>query len=94
MILQILHLILGLAFILLIPGYLLSIVLFKKLEHLERIAIAIGLSIGIDIALGLILGFNKTMASITGGVSELSVWIGLILVSAVLLAIYMLKKKS
>ncbi|MFC1686026.1 hypothetical protein ACFLZZ_03315 [Nanoarchaeota archaeon] len=93
MIIELLHFLIGAAFLLFIPGFLLSLVLFKELDILERIALAMGLSISIDVLLGLILGFNKTMAQFTGGITELTVWIILILLSAIFGFIYY-KKKS
>ena len=92
MIIELLHFIIGMAFLLFIPGYLLGLVLFKKLEILERIALAIGLSISIDLVLGLIFGFNKLAAQITGGISELKIWLGLISISLVSFIIYYKKK--
>ena len=93
MIIELLHFIIGIAFLLFIPGYLLSLVLFKKLEILERIALAIGLSISIDVILGLIFGFNKLTAQITGGISGLKIWLGLISVSLVLSVVYYKRNK-
>tara|TARA_Y100000310_G_C20570100_1_gene757573 strand:- start:187 stop:483 length:297 start_codon:yes stop_codon:yes gene_type:complete len=96
MILEILHAIIGLSFGLFIPGFLLTLVLFKKINPLERIVISVGLSIGIDILIGLFLGANKTMKEITGGITELNIWLYLIFISVILGVIYLarLPKKS
>ena len=97
MILDILHAIIGLAFGLFIPGFLLTLILFKKIDLLERIALAIGLSIAIDVLVGLFLGANKTMKEITGGITEINVWLYLVFVSVVFGLIYILrlpKKKT
>ena len=63
---DILHIILGLAFALFIPGFFLTKILFKEQEFLEIIALSIAFSIGLDIFLGLFLGVNKTMSQLTG----------------------------
>ena len=91
MIIEILHAIIGLAFGLFIPGFLLTLILFKKIDLLERIALAIGLSIAIDVLVGLFLGANKTMKDITGGITELNVWLYLVFVSVVFGFIYVIK---
>ncbi len=88
MILDILHAIIGLAFGLFIPGFLLTLILFKKIDLLERIALAIGLSIAIDVLVGLFLGANKTMKDITGGITEVNVWLYLVFVSVIFGFIY------
>lgn len=101
MIIEIFHAIIGLSFGLFIPGYLLTLILFKKIDILERIALAIGLSISIDVLVGLFLGANKTMKEITGGITEFNVWFYLIFVSLALGVVYLFqlqiehkKKKS
>ncbi len=91
MILDILHAIIGLLFGLFIPGFLLTLILFKKIDILERIALSIGLSIAIDVLVGLFLGANKTMKEITGGITELNVWLYLIFISVILGFIYVLR---
>tara|TARA_Y100000310_G_C20606168_1_gene775581 strand:+ start:526 stop:870 length:345 start_codon:yes stop_codon:yes gene_type:complete len=91
MILEILRAIVGILFGLFIPGFLLSLILFKKIDILERIALAIGLSIAIDVLVGLFLGANKTMKEITGGITELNVWLYLVFISVVLALIYVLR---
>ena len=91
MIIEIFHAIIGLVMGLFIPGFLLTLLLFKKIDILERIALAIGLSISIDVFAGLFLGANKTMKDLTGGITELNVWLMLTFVSVVFLFIYIVK---
>ena len=94
MITEILHAIIGLAFGLFIPGYLLTRILFKEQEILERIALSIGLSIAIDVFVGLFLGANKTMKDITGGITEANVWFYLIAVTAILTTILFIQRQT
>jgi len=94
MILNILHAIIGLAFGLFIPGFLLTKIIFNNQEILETIAFSIAFSIAIDIFLGLFLGANETMFNITGGITEFNVWYYLIIISIILGFIYLLKHKG
>lgn len=94
LLLQILQLIIGTAFLLFIPGFLLTKVLFKKQDILERIALSIGISICIDVILGMIFGFNESVANITGGLTKTSLWLSLLVISAALLFIYLWKNKK
>ena len=76
-----LHAILGLAFAIFIPGFLLTKILFKDQEILEMMAFSIGFSISIDIFLGLILGANETMYQFTGGITEFNLWFYIIIIT-------------
>jgi len=91
MIFQIFHAILGLAIGLVIPGLLLTFILFKEMDILERIALSVALSIAIDIFVGLFLGANKTMKDITGGITEFNVWFYLLVVCVILGFVLVLK---
>lgn len=91
MIFTILHAIIGLAFGLFLPGFLLTLLLFKQLDLLERIALSIGFSISIDVLVGLFLGANQTMKQITGGITPFNVWLYLIFISVVLGFIYIVR---
>ncbi len=93
-VLDVLHALIGLAFALFIPGFLLTKVLFKDQEILEMIAFSIAFSIAIDIFLGLFLGANETMFEITGGITELNVWFYLIIITIILGIVYLLKWKG
>jgi len=88
MILQIFQFILGAAFFFFIPGYLLTIVLFKKdIINFEKIALSIGLSLAINIFIGLLLAFNKIFTS-------KNLWICIITISLILLIIFFIEKKK
>ena len=67
---------LGLLLVLFFPGYLLSLIVFKKLDIVERIALATGLSMAILVP----LSFNLTLigyAAKTKGITTKSVWFSL-----------------
>lgn len=92
--LQIFHVLVGLTFVLFIPGYLLTLILFnqKEIDVLERFLLAIVLSICISVLLGLLLGFGKEMKGITGGITESNVWFSLIFISGIFAILLILKK--
>jgi uncharacterized membrane protein len=83
-ILEILQAILGLAFALFIPGFLLTKLIFPKQDILEMLAFSIAFSIAIDIFLGLFLGANEYMADLTGGITEFNLWFYLVTITVVL----------
>ena len=88
MILEILQFILGFAFFFFIPGYLLTIALFKEdITKFEKIALSIGLSLAINIFIGLLLAFNKIFTS-------KNLWICIIIISLILLIIFFVEKKK
>lgn len=89
MILYILHLLVGLTLGLFLPGYILTLILFKELTQIEKISLAVGLSICIDIALGLVLEANRITRFITGGITESNVWCSLGVVSGIFLIIFL-----
>jgi len=91
-VLDILHAIIGLAFALFVPGFLLTKILFKEQEILETIAFSIAFSIGIDIFLGLFLGANETMYLLTGGITELNLWFYLLIITSILAVVLVLQK--
>jgi uncharacterized membrane protein len=88
MILKILQFILGTAFFFFIPGYFLTIILFKKsITDFEKIALSIGLSLAINIFIGLLLAFNKIFTS-------KNLWICIITISLILLIIFFIEKRN
>jgi len=93
-VLDILHAVIGLAFALFIPGFLLTKIIFAKQEILETAAFSIAFSIAIDIFLGLFLGANETMFNITGGITELNVWFYMVIISIILGIVYLAKAKG
>ena len=94
MIINILQLIFGLAFTLFIPGFLITRLIFPKVEILESIVFSIVFSIALDIVIGLFLGLNETMANLTGGITELNLWFYLGFITLILLVLNLLKKSE
>ena len=93
MILEAIIAIIGTLFALFIPGYLLVLIFFKELKLLQKIALAITLSIMVDVAIGIFLGYNETMKNLTGGVTAGNVWFYSLIVSAFLLVMYLFTRK-
>lgn len=90
---QIIRILLGGVLVLFIPGYLLTLILFKKgIDRLERFVLSIVLSVCIDVFVGLSLGLNKDVASITGGITEFNVWISLTSISIIFFLVYRYQK--
>jgi uncharacterized membrane protein len=87
MMLDILRILIGLPLALFIPGYLIAILFFRELSQLEKIALGFVLSICIDIAVGLLLGYNKTMKDLTGGITSLNLWAYLGSITFILLVV-------
>jgi len=88
MILKILQFILGTAFFFFIPGYLLTLILFKKgITDFEKIALSIGLSLAINIFTGLLLASNKIFTSE-------NLWICVIIISLILFIIFFIEKRN
>ena len=81
--------ILGLLFVLVIPGLLLTQILFKEAELPEKILLVFLLSIAFSVALGLFLGFNELMKNITGGLKN--VWVYSVVINAALALLYFSK---
>lgn len=82
MITKILMIIIGLLFVLFIPGYLLSLILLKKSDLVERIVLSFGLSVFIVVLLGFFLTLIGNFLDIKG-ITSLSVWTSLIIVCAI-----------
>lgn len=89
MIFKILVAIIGVLFALFIPGYLVTLIFFKELKLLQKIALAITLSIIINVAIGIFLGYNETMKNLTGGVTVDNVWFYSLIITSFLLIIYL-----
>ena len=90
---QIIRILLGGMLVLFIPGYLLSLILFKKgIDRLERFVLSVVLSVCIDVFVGLSLGLNEGVASITGGLTGFNVWISLTSISVVFFLVYECQK--
>ena len=93
MIFQILRAISGALFAFFIPGFILVLLFFKELNKLQKIALAVVLSMITAVAIGIFLGYNETMKNLTGGVTAYNVWIYELTVTGILLVIYLLKEK-
>ena len=93
MIFSIIRIILGLSFTLFIPGYLLSLILFRKLKIIERICLSFGLSVVIVVffAFFLTLISNITNAK---GITTFSVWLSLLTVSIIFIILIFAKYKK
>ena len=81
--LGVIRLIIAAGFLLFIPGYLLTLIILKKINDLERIAFAIGLSICFSVLVGLILGYSSNI-----GITSFNLWISYILFCVVMLIVY------
>ncbi len=83
--------ILGLLFVFVIPGLLLTFIIFPKEKKLEKIILTILLSISFFVVLGLILGFNEFTYKITGGLSSFNIWLYTIIINGLLAVVYFVK---
>lgn len=92
MILEIIVAVIGALFALFVPGYLVTLIFFKELKLLQKIALAITFSIMIDVAIGIFLGYNENMKNITGGVTSENVWFYSLIVTGFLLVMYLFTK--
>ena len=82
----------GMLFALFIPGYLLTIIFFKELKSLQRIVLAVALSIIIDVGIAIFLGYNENMKILAGGVTTANIWFYSLVISSFLLIIYFFTK--
>lgn len=92
MILSIIRVIVGII-ALFLPGYLLSIILFKKLKVIERICLAIGLSIFITVFLGFFLTAISYLTNIKG-ITTQSVWLSLLIICIIFIIVIISKYKK
>ena len=92
MIFDILVAVIGLILALFLPGFLLSKILFPKIDILETIAFSIAFSIAIDIILGLFLGINETMKDLTGGITAENLWFYTLVIVFLLLGILLIQR--
>lgn len=86
MITSIIRTILGLGFVLFIPGFLLSHLFFKRLAAAERIGLSLGLSIVVVVFLGFFLTMIGSLPDITG-ITGTTVWLSLILSSIIFIVL-------
>ena len=83
--------ILGLLITMFLPGYLLSVILVRKSEIIERICLSIGLSIFIIVVLSFFLTAISYLLNIKG-ITSLSVWLSLLVVCVILFIIIRMRK--
>lgn len=86
--LKLIKIVFGVSFVLFIPGVLLTLVLFKKMDWLERLALGFGLSISITVFTGLIFTFpnDNRISAMVGGIN--GVLPALVAVSLIFFAVY------
>ena len=82
MILSTIRVVLGLLFVLFLPGYLLSLILFKRLQTVERICLAVGLSVVIVVFLGFFLTAIGYLTNLKG-ITVISVWLSLLIICGI-----------
>ena len=92
MILDIIRIILGTLIAIFLPGYLLSLILFKKLKLIERISLAIGLSIFIIVVLGFFLTGISSLTNVKGITTNM-VWFSLLIICIIFIIIIIAKYK-
>lgn len=83
MILSLIRTIFGIFFVLFLPGYLFSLILFIKLQPVERFCVSIGLSIVIVAFLAFFLTGLGYLFQIKG-INSASVWISLTIICILL----------
>lgn len=93
MLTQIFNITIGLIFLLFLPGFLLSLILFskKELKIVERMILSITLSIAISIGLGIILFWSKAFLDLLG-LSKFNLYSGLIIINLFFLVILIYQK--
>jgi hypothetical protein len=93
MILDILHVTLGIAFGFFIPGLIISTIFFKKLNYYDRITIGIGLSLCIDILFGFVL-LKISIGGVPLGLTEKNIWMSLLSLSFIGIIILFIQNKG
>ena len=84
--------IIGLLFVFVIPGFLLTQIFFKKEKILEKVFLTVLLSVMFIVVLGLVLGFNELTFRLTGGLERL--WVYVIVLNLILFVMYLKKEKK
>ena len=92
MILSIIRVIVGII-ALFLPGYLLSFILFKKLKIIERICLAIGLSIVIIVFLGFFLTVISYLTNTKVLITQV-VWLSLLIICIIFIILIISKYKT
>jgi len=87
---NILQLILAFIYVLVVPGFAVSLAAFPRfneLEITERLALSIGLSLTIVITFGLVIGYVPFLVAATGGITAYSLFFGIGLITVFFLVI-------
>lgn len=88
---NILTTIIGLAFFAFLPGYLLVRLVFKDQEPLEQLLLSVIFSIMIAMTIGIFFGYDRAQAARTGGFTTKNIWMGEIIITALLGTIHIIK---
>ena len=94
---NILQLILAFIYVLVVPGFAVSLAAFPRfneLEITERLALSIGLSLTIVITFGLVIGYVPFLVAATGGITAYSLFFGIGLITVFFLVIWMLRRAN
>ena len=83
---------LGLAFFLFIPGWLVVLIAFGELKGLEKTMLAVIVSIMVGLIIGVFFGYDRAQALWTGGFTPENIWMGEFAVTAFLGIVYVLKR--
>gem|GEM_PF-247761 len=94
---NILQLALAFIYVLVVPGFAMSLAAFPRINQLEiteRLALSIGLSLTLVIGLGLVIGYVPTLIAATGGITAYSLFFGIGLITAFFLVIWALRRAN
>ena len=75
-------------------GFLTTKILFDKLDFLETLTHSLIFGISYLVIIGIILGFNETFKTITGGLTKFNLWAYTIAIDLILVAIYFFRKRQ
>ncbi len=85
------QIIVGLLLGLFIPGFLLVMILFKKLSIIEKVGLSIAFSLVIDVIIALMLGYNRSAMIATGGITTHNVWSHSVGITGILFLVLLIK---
>lgn len=94
MIIELFQHFIGIVLVLFLPGFLLSHIIFDKLDIIEIIVFSVAFSLSMSVAVGIFLGITPTIAEITGGITPLNVSILLVILCFFLGITLIFKKKG
>ncbi|MBN2566881.1 hypothetical protein JXB02_02220 [Candidatus Woesearchaeota archaeon] len=88
--LQVVQLVFGILFALLVPGYLVVMIFFRWVGPIQKVALAMLISVIMTTLIGIFLGYNRERASVTGGITTANVWKVQLVISAILLVVVLI----